>query len=245
VLSKTTAVAVQEQRSLLPAEEQPNMLQVIARAAASPDVDVAKMQALLDMQFQLQNKQAEMEFNAALNRIQAKLPRISKNGKHGGTGARYALFEDIDKEVRPLLTAEGLALTYGSNPSADGKLTVTCTLRHVMGHSVTQSLPVPADTGSGRNAVQAIGSAITYARRYLVALILNLVMEGEDDDGRGGKAKPITEQQIRQLEDMLEAVAPDRAQFLKYMAVAKISDLNQEGFARAMTALKAKAAKRA
>ncbi len=54
-----------------------NMLAVIERASRSPEVDVEKMRALLDMQKELVRYQAEMAFNADFAAMQSDLPRNS------------------------------------------------------------------------------------------------------------------------------------------------------------------------
>src|SRR4051812_49412858 len=107
-----------ERTEALPAiEAEPqrgSMLSIIARAASDPNVDVAKMQALLDMQRQIMAEQARAEFNEAFSRL--NLPRIPKLGivdRGSGRGKfPYARWEDIDAKIRPLLAAEGFALSF-------------------------------------------------------------------------------------------------------------------------------------
>lgn len=43
------------------------------------------------------------------------------------------------------------------------------------------------DTGPGRNAIQARGSAKSYLERYTLTAILGLSAQDSDDDGAGGK----------------------------------------------------------
>ena len=112
-----TEIAVRE--DALPATlAASTILSVIAKAAADPNVDVAKMQQLLDMQERLMARQAEAEFNEAMARLQPRLPRIQKKGdvkypvnKNAPDGPQkhafwFARIEDIDDAIRPLLNEE-------------------------------------------------------------------------------------------------------------------------------------------
>ena len=63
------------------APEPKNMLAVIAAAASNPACDVGKMQALLDMQEKLEQKQAKREFTEDFIALQSELPSISRDGK--------------------------------------------------------------------------------------------------------------------------------------------------------------------
>jgi hypothetical protein len=51
---------------------------------------------------------------------------------------------------------------------------------------------LPADVGKGRNDVQAIGSSVSYGKRYAAMAMLNLITRGlaEDDDGQAGGGTP-------------------------------------------------------
>ena len=80
-----------------------------------------------------------------------------------------------------------------------GGLIITGWLVHDNGHRVSASLPLPIDTGPGRNNVQAMGSTLSYGKRYTAEMLLNIVREGDDDDGKRGGTKYITEAQAEEL----------------------------------------------
>ncbi len=65
-----------------------------------------------------------------------------------------------------------------------GYPTVTGVLRHRGGHKEVGELELPPDTTGGKNAVQAIGSALSYGQRYVARLLLSLTSRGGDDDAR-------------------------------------------------------------
>lgn len=220
------------------------MLAVVARAAADPGVDVAKMEALLRIQRELMADQARAEFNTAFARLSAKLPRVKKNGTvelGSGKGSYpFAKWEDIDRIIRPMLAEEGFGgLTFESAPRQGdgGGLIVTGTLLHSNGHSRSASIPLPLDSGPGRNNLQAMGSTLSYGKRYAAEMLLNIVREGEDDDGVAGGKALITAAQVKEVNDLLMAKNGNLDRFCKFMGIEAIPDIEQRHFALAMNAL--------
>ena len=58
-------------------------------------------------------------------------------------------------------------------------------LRHEAGHKEEAELQLPADATGGKNAVQAVGSTLTYGQRYVARMLLSLTSRpSEDDDGQ-------------------------------------------------------------
>lgn len=230
-------------------EEQPaSLLQVIAGAASDPRVDVAKMEQLLGMQERLARRDAEVQFNAAMARLQPRLPRILKRGKieFRGTSQPYARYEDIDEAIRPLLAAEGFAITFGTGPAPNsGGIQVTATLAHVAGHSRTESIALPYDTSGSKNSIQAVGSATSYGKRYLTGMMLNIVTVGEDDDAN--KFSCIDERQQNTILDMFAAADMDPAsesKFKEWMGVKELGDIRKIDYEKAMRALRTKVQQR-
>src|SRR5262245_39633960 len=89
----------------------------------------------------------------------------------------YAPLESILHAVAPALAANGLAITQAIS-LVDGKDFVETTLRHCSGDTLSNRIPLfVRDDGP-----QAYGSALTYARRYGVTLLL-CVSADDDEDG--------------------------------------------------------------
>mgnify|MGYP001594284428 CR=1 FL=1 len=224
------------------ARAETSLLAVIASAATDPRVDVDKMERLLAMQRTIMAEQRQTAFAAALSRLQAKLPQINKAGKiivSGLERSRYAKIEDIDRAIRPLLAEEGFALSFDS-ASPDAKVyTMSCRLSHSEGHSETKVIALPLDASPHRSTVQSVGSTVSYARRLLMQMHLNLVAVAEDDDGQGGSL-PITEDQAKDLHSMLTEVHADTARFLTFMGVDAVKSILARDYKRAISALEAK-----
>ena len=161
-------------------ETQPEtLLAVIARASSDPAVDIDKLERLMQMHERMQARQAEAEFAAALSEMQTALPSI---GERGDAAGRYtfALWEDINAAIKPVLTQFGFALSFRTD-FADG-IAVTGVLSHRSGHSERTTIKLPADGSGNKNAVQAVASSVSYGKRYTAGALLNLTSHGEDDD---------------------------------------------------------------
>jgi hypothetical protein len=159
-----------------------SIVNVIAAAAANPDVNVDKLERLLAMQERIMERDARAAYSAALADMQPKLPAICMGGKNTHTDKAYSRLEDINGAIRPILAEHGFALSFRIGRDANTVI-VTGVLSHREGHSEETSIHLPADTGAGRNAVQAVGSSVTYGKRYTATALLNLTSGEEDDDG--------------------------------------------------------------
>lgn len=225
-----------------------NMLAVIERASANPDVDVEKMRALLDMQKEIVRYKAEMAFNADFAAMQSELPVIAKNGEikvNGVVRSKYSLFEEMNEIVKPILKSHGFAVLYKTN-SQKGEVTVSGTLMHRDGHRETTELTLEADTSGSKNSVQSIGSSLQYAKRYIMGSLLNLTTAGEDDDGNKGGTEHVSEDQELALKSLIDEMEtkekPGHALevFLKYYKIPKLSDLPAAKYADAVKAIQKK-----
>jgi hypothetical protein len=221
---------------------QGGLLEAIRLATMNPDVDPAKMRELVQLQIDINRQAAEIEFNAALARLQLKLPRISKDGLiqvSGQVRSRYMRYEDIDRAIRPLLAEEGFSVSFTTEYAAP-QLVVTGRLSHRLGHFRECSMPLAIDSSGSKNGTQAIGSTLSYGKRYTVCALLNIVAEGEDDDGYGG-SEPLTEDQRKELWALIERTNTVPEKFLKFAGVAELADILQRDFKKCKDALLRKA----
>ena len=67
-------------------------------------------------------------------------------------------------------------------------------------------------------------------------MLLNLVFEGEDDDGQGA-AETISAAQAEELEAMISSVGANRSAFLGVFKIAEVHELPTKRFAEAKTKL--------
>ena len=69
-----------------------------------------------------------------------------------------------------------------------------------MGHFETTSLTAAGDQSGGKNAIQALGSTISYLERYTILALTGLSTHEMDDDAKG--VEYITEKQLSSLVDL-------------------------------------------
>lgn len=181
------AVANTEQaQSLQVQNDVTPMLAMIERAARDPNVDVEKMQKLWQMKEHADAIHAKQAYDAAMANLQTELPDIPERGKaivNGQLRYTFALWEDINAAIKPILSKHGFALTFRIQPG--DHIAVTGVLSHKAGHREETSITLPADTSGSKNAVQAVASSTSYGKRYTAGALLNLTSHGEDDDAFG------------------------------------------------------------
>lgn len=218
-----------------------NFLAVIERAALNPEIDVLKMEKLLEMQVRVMEKQAELSFNQAMARLRLPIIRHDSEINHGAGKMKvsYATYESIHKIVSPLYQAEGFSVSFDSRKNADGTTTYSGTLAHSEGHSKTAEMILPADTSGAKNNVQAIGSTISYAKRYLLSMLLNLVTTGEDDDAASA-SEFIELDEAAEIDMELRDLGANIPKFLEYMKAKDVQSILQKDLQKAKTMLAAK-----
>lgn len=158
------------------------------RLAANKDVDVDKLQRLIEMQERIMRHNAVSAFNAAFSLMQADIPEIDEHGaiknREGGIQSRYAKNEDIQKVLRPILRKHGFSLSFRTEWPSKTSVKVVGILTHSDGHVRESEFLSDADTSGSKNSVQALGSAISYGHRYTTTDLLNITSrERIDDDG--------------------------------------------------------------
>lgn len=245
-------VIIEEPHHVMIAE--PTMIQIIAQLASAPNAaqNVEVMKELLAMQREEKRQQAIEAFNADLSAISSELPRIKRNGEVAYAEDKnnknspmkkafsFARYEDIDEKLRPLLKTFNFSVSFTTEPRQGdgGGLVIYGTLSHKQGHSISASIPLPLDTSGGKNNLQGYGSTISYGKRYLVCMLLNIVTENEDDDGKKSEIDTITVEQAAEIDTRLRALGPDRLQrFLNWAKVETILGLEAKKYGEAMKAI--------
>jgi hypothetical protein len=181
---------------------------------------------------------ARKAFDRAIAAAKAEIKPVIRNAK-GHNNKAYADFAAIAQAVDPIISKHGLS--YRFRTTQDDKIKVTCVLSHEAGHYEETTLAGPSDTTGNKNAIQAIGSTLTYLQRYSLVQALGLAAANDDDGKAGGNGETITEDQATQLIDLMESVTADRAKFLKFFQIESIMSLPAGKFGQAMDMLKQKA----
>lgn len=117
---------------------------------------------------------------AALSAAQGAFPPIpkTKTAKTGTYSYTYADLADVLAAVRPVLSANGLALVQRTVREAGG-LILSTELHHVAGEVLVSEVDLRQDAGNH----QQFGGALTYLRRYEAVTLLGIQAD-EDTDGQ-------------------------------------------------------------
>jgi hypothetical protein len=138
------------------------------------------------------------ELRKALVGALSELKNPVKDADNPFFKSKYVELSTILDLVRPVLEKHGLAVSQPVVKWED-KMYVKTTILHETGemtmglYPVVPKRPKPIkdkkgecialDQGDGTDDPQAMGSAITYARRYSLCAALSIAGAGEDDDG--------------------------------------------------------------
>ena len=231
-----------EKVSIIPQEE-PRALAAVTpmemlNRAVESGASLEMVEKLMTLQERWDASQARKQFDAAVSAAKAEIPAITRNAT-GHNSKRYADFAAIAKVVDPIIGKHGLS--YRFRTTQNGTIAVTCILSHKAGHSEETTLSGPADGSGGKNAIQAIGSTLTYLQRYSLVQMLGLAAAADDDGKAGGSGETVTQKQADDLSDLIEANGKNRAQFLKWAKVERFEDIAATAYDACVKAIEYKA----
>jgi hypothetical protein len=208
--------------------------------AVTQGADIDVLEKLMGLQERWEKNQGRKEFDEAVAAAKAEIPLVLKN-RTGHNDKRYADFAAIASAVDPVISKHGLSYRFRT-AQTDARINVTCILSHKAGHSEETTLSGPADTSGNKNAIQAIGSTLTYLQRYSLVQMLGLAASDDDDGKMGGAGDKISEEQVQELNALMLEVKADTAKFLKYFKIENLPDLPAKQYQNAIDALSKKKA---
>jgi hypothetical protein len=119
----------------------------------------------------------------ALVKFQASVSKVAKEANNPFFKSKYASLANILDTIQKPLSECGLAISQ----FPDGNALTTIILHAESGEWMESSYVMPV---AKQNDPQAMGSAMTYARRYALGSILNLNID-DDDDGEKAMGRQI------------------------------------------------------
>lgn len=210
------------------------MLDKALSSGATPEI----LEKLLALQERWEANQGRKSFDDAIASAKAEIPTIIKNAT-GHNNKKYANFAAIAEAVDPVLGKYGLSYRFRTHQQ-DGEIRVTCVLSHRDGHSEETTLSGPSDTSGNKNAIQAVGSTLTYLQRYSLVQALGLAAS-EDDDGRlSGDSDPLTEEQVESIRKGIDATNSDTERLCKWLGIDAITEMNEAQYKQAKAMLERK-----
>lgn len=224
------------------------VLSMIERAARDPSVDMAKLEKLMEMSRSTRQEQAEEEFNQAMAQVQAKMRAVAADANNPQTRSKYASYFALDKAIRPIYSAEGLALSFNTedSPKAEHVRVVCFVTRGRYTRKYHVDMPADGKGAKGGDVMtktHAAGAAFTYGQRYLLKMIFNIAIGDDDDGNAAGAGEKISLAQVEELIALCEEVEADKEAFCKYFRIAGIAEMPAKDFERAKAALNKKRGK--
>lgn len=216
------------------------MLDRALSSGAAPET----LEKLMALQERWEANQARKAFDDAMAAAKAEIPVIIKSrevdftSSKGRTHYRYEDLAGIAKVVNPVLSRHGLSYRFRTSSAANEPVTVTCVVSHRLGYSEENTLSAGRDDSGNKNAIQQVGSTITYLQRMTLKAALGLAAS-DDDDGRRSEqsAEPITQDQASKVRALIEETDTDIAKFCQYMGVEAVTEILSTDLPRALAML--------
>ena len=189
-----------------------SLLQVIERAASNPEVDIDKMERLMQMHERIVARDAEAAFNEAMSSCQKEMRAIAADAENPQTRSRYATYAALDKALRPIYTEHDFSISYNTADSVKEEHVRVLAYVSRGAHTRTYQVDMPADGkgakgGDVMTKTHATGSATQYGMRYLLKMIFNIAIGVDiDDDGNGASGEGMNESVFADFESAIDAL---------------------------------------
>ena len=145
-----------------------------------------QLNQMMELQDRWEANEARKAYNSAFSDFKAEAVRVIK-AKHVTDGPlkgkSYAELYSVVDAVTPALSKHGLGASWKLTKDEPQWIEVTCTLKHILGHSEAVSMGGPPDAGGAKNAIQARASTVSYLERYTLKAVTGIAEGGQDDDG--------------------------------------------------------------
>lgn len=164
-----------------------NLLSVALQNNAAIDV----IERLAALQEKIMLRDAEIQFNDALSRVQAEIKRVAPDLQNPQTSSRYASYAAIDRVIRPIYTREGMSLSFSHDdcPKPDHVRVLCYASLGAFTRAYQMDMPTDGKGARGGDVMSkthATAAADSYAKRYLVKDIFNIAIGENDTDGNLG-----------------------------------------------------------
>lgn len=212
----------------------------MAQSFLSNNGNPDSLEKMMELQERFESNEAKKAYYKAMAAFKANPPKILKDKKVAFKNTKYshATLAKIVEEISKSLSVHGLSATW----KIDQKelIGVTCLITHILGYSESTTLKAGPDASGGKNAIQAIGSTVSYLERYTILALTGLATHDMDDDGiKSEQPKCLSEKQCIEIRDTIESIGGlTEKEFLKMAGCDEIEDIHAANFGTAKVALK-------
>lgn len=205
--------------------------------------DLSNLDKFLDLQIRWEANEARKAFNEAVAAFKTDPPKVIKDKENRQYGSHYATLHNLVNTVSESLAPHGLTARW--DVTQDQKISVTCILSHVRGHSESVTMSGPPDSSGSKNELQKIKSTVTYLRGATFEAVTGVASSDSvgvnlSDDANSAAVDTISKEQAAKIRDMLEATGSDERKFLNWLKTDSIESVPVKSFDSVMRTLKAK-----
>ena len=144
-----------------------------------------------------------IELTKAMFKFHSLVNKINKDGQNPFFKSNYATLSHILEEISEPLQQSGLIITQWP----EGSDLITLLIHADSGQYFQSSYNMPV---AKQNDPQAVGSAISYARRYAVSSILSLNIDDDDANKASGKGKTVIPDARNNIKAISKDTEPDK-----------------------------------
>ncbi|MBX4336456.1 ERF family protein [Bartonella raoultii] len=206
------------------AVKQTAMERILNRALEN-DVDMDRLERLIALREKEIERQNYQNFVHDLSNMQIEYQKIQKNATNTHTNSQYATLDQYIDAVKDTLAKHRFALFSRIKEQSSESIIVEMTLTHPSGNKISTEGKFPHDTKGCKSNIQAVGSTLTYARRYLLGMLLNVVSEDDDTDGNP-PVKSACPQQINEIRKLIEQTHAEEVKILDYVKVKQLDNMS-------------------
>lgn len=191
-----------------------------------------------------------VELSKAFAKMQMELEQPLKNANNPFFKSKYVPLENVVDSITRASSKHGLSFTQFPSSDENGNVTVGTMVMHESGEWIEYD---PICMKPVKNDPQAVGSAITYAKRYALSAIFGITSDNDDDGNEAtqlvkatSKAVPkkqvsttnnkIPKEVVKAYKDGIQSVIDRTGKtdgsitrwFCEKLGVAKIEDITME-----------------
>ena len=191
----------------------------------------------------------------ALVAANGAITNVIKDSENPFFKSSYADLASVLDILRPAYAAQKLTLIQEPYTTDEGNFSLKNTILHESGEWIEfDTLELKIEVGKGSSLAQALGSLITYIRRYTAMGVSLMAAAGEDQDGnaaseKGGDTdqrpakdpvKRISEADATVIRNLMVETDTNEAQYCKFLKVSTLEELPLSKLAAASDALNTK-----
>lgn len=220
---KTKAVAkIQKKEVKTKTIQKKNNSDALIELAINKDLDLDRMERLIEMREREEAKYAEKEFHIHFAKLQADLQPIYRNKK--GYSNYYSTLAQIKRSVDPVVARHGFSYYWERSKIDRNDMWmetefVLVGYGHVKRTIAEGAILKPSENSDGRsrmNPLQAIQATQTYLRRYSMMDGLGLSSDDDDIDGAGRISEPKISKELSAIRDSLWELYKDMGRSRKF-----------------------------